>query len=350
MPWFSIQQDHCQYYRYAESEQSLLLHYVSLGIWDIDCRPYHPHYFNYKTLLLFFTEIKNALHNGLQLNEAIASLSESSSNAILSRNCSAIHHELTAGKSFNVTLSRLSQARCSPYCQLIINNGSREDCAQSIDTSIEQLTSLLSWSSKLLKGMTYPFFIMQVALIINLLYGVFSNDGATSSLLINGASYLLTSVLQVIVMINFINGNASNWFEKVNASFRLSKLLRLLSASRKTGKTLQQALYGLPLHFKHAQLKEDILFSYYSLQLGKSYQASFPQYWFPKESALALEAASHNGNIDRALTLAAQEHERHCQQVIYWFEKIIPAVCLFIAGAFVVSSLLSIYQPLLELP
>ena len=350
MPWFSIKQGKRQFYRYAESEQSLLLHYVSLGQWDIQCRPYRPHYFNYKTLLLFFTEIKSALQNGLQLNEAIQGLSESSRNATLSRNCSAIHHELSAGKSLNKTLSRLSNRRCSPYCQLIVNNGSREDYEQSINTSIEQLSALLNWSARLLKGITYPFFIMQVALIINLLYSVFNNEGFSPRVISAMVSYLLTSLIQIIVLVNFINGNASNWFETCNASFRLSKLLSLLKASRKTGKTLQQALYGMPLHFKHSQLKEDILISYYSLLLGHSYQASFPDYWFPKESALALEAANQNGDIDRALTLAAKEHEENCQRVIYWFEKIIPAGCLFIAGAFVVSALLSIYQPLLELP
>ncbi|MFI8620556.1 type II secretion system F family protein [Marinomonas sp. NPDC078689] len=349
MPWFSVKFDGTTYYRYAVSERRLLLHYVSLGQWNIDCRRYTPRHFNYKTLLLFFTEINSALQNGLQLNEAIHSLSESSSNPILNKNCLAICHELHTGEAFNTILSRLSNQRCQPYCQLIVSDGSREDCEQSIKTSIEQLTSLLAWSAKLLKGITYPFFIMQVALAINLLHSLFASTDAPSNLLLNTSMYFITSFVQAIIVINFINGNASNWFETFNASFRLTKLLALLNASRKTGKPLQQALYKMPLHFNHATLKEEILFTYYSLQLGNSYQTSFPTSWFPKESALALDAASQNGDIDRALTLAAQEHERQCQQVIYWFEKIVPACCLFIAAGFVVSALLSIYQPLLAL-
>ncbi|WP_133012493.1 type II secretion system F family protein [Marinomonas flavescens] len=349
MPWFSVKCNTGTHYHYASSESELLLHYVELGLWELECTVYKPKLFNYKTLLVFFCEIQSSLNNGFQLNEAINSLSKSSTNSALAKNCLVMTYELNAGKPFNKVLSRLSDKRCQPYCQLLVTDGSREDCEKSIETSIKQLQELLSWSSKLLKGMTYPFFIIQVALVINLLHVFFTENSLSQSLILNLVIYLITTLIQIIIVINFTNGNASNWFEKINSSFRLTKLLALLNASRKTGKPLQQALISMPLHFSHSGLKTDIISAYYSLQLGKSYQASFPSYWFPKESALALHAATKNGDIDRALTLAAQEHEQQCHRVIYWFEKIIPACCLFIAAGFVVTSLLTIYKPLLKL-
>ncbi|MGO3344217.1 MAG: type II secretion system F family protein [Marinomonas sp.] len=350
MPWYRIKEETTSYYRYAISEQSLLFHFVELGLWNIVCTPYKPTLFHYKTLLVFFHELQSALNNGLQLNEAISSLASGSSHTSLAKNCLAIKSELNAGETFNKTLSRLSNKHCQPYCQLISTAGSREDCEVSIDTAIKQLTSLLDWSGKLLKGITYPFFIIQIALLLNLSHAFFIQHSDNQSLLVNGLLYLITTLAQGVIAINFINGNASNWFEKFNSSFRLTKLMSLLNTSRHTGKPLQQALISMPLYFNHQGLKEDIIASYYALQLGKNYQQSFPSYWFPKESATALHAATNNGNIDRALTLAAQEHEKQCQRIIYWFEKIIPACCLFIAGGFVVSALLSIYKPLLELP
>tara|TARA_R110001606_G_scaffold121610_1_gene253908 strand:- start:174 stop:704 length:531 start_codon:yes stop_codon:yes gene_type:complete len=162
--------------------------------------------------------------------------------------------------------------------------------------------------------------------------------------------YIVCSAIQLVIIHSFHKGHACYWLEKYSANFRLTKLFSLLSTTRKTGLTLQQALKRMPEYFQYAPMKQEIYTVYYTLRLGNNYATSFPTRWFPNESAIALHSAEQDGNIERALILANKEHEKHWQKNITLLEKLIPAACLFIAGGFVTSALISLYAPLLEMP
>ena len=168
--------------------------------------------------------------------------------------------------------------------------------------------------------------------------------------LINPISiYCACSIIQFIILKSLHQGQACYWLEKYSGTFRLTKLFSLLSTTRKTGITLQHALKNMPEYFQHQPIKEDIYQVYYTLRLGKNYVNSFPADWFPNESAIALHSAGQDGDIERALLLAEKEHTKRWQKVITLLEKLIPAVCLLIAGGFVASALIALYAPLIEM-
>ena len=353
MPWYKIKHLNGKIdYQYELSESKVLFNYINRGCWQISISEWKPKQLDYKSLQTFYEEIQSALHSGLQLNQAVSHFALSSAHPTIANTSKAILSELEKGTLFNEALSKLTQASVTPYCQLLNSQGSREDCEKSLSMSITQLKSLLDWSQRLLKAIIYPFSIIQIALIIliaNRTLQQKTEDLYFFDLMNDLIIYSLCSAIQVVIIRSLHQGQACYWLEKYSSNFRLTKLFSLLSTTRKTGITLQHSLKNMPEYFQHSPIKEEIYQVYYTLRLGKNYATSFPAYWFPRESAIALHSAEKDGDIERALILAAKEHEKRWQKNIALLEKLIPAVCLLIAGGFVASALVALYAPLIEM-
>lgn len=354
MPWYNLKDRHGKEdYIYSPSEAELIFAQIKSSNWWISVKEWKPKKLDYKALLIFYEEVQSALHSGLQINQAIAHLAQSSAHKKIANISLALHSELAKGALFNDTLSQLTMPSAVPYCQLINAQGTREDCEKSLDISIYQLKTLLGWSQRLLRSIAYPFSIIQVALIILVINHSLQTKDLTEQMFTLASDlilYLVCSGLQLLVIQSLYRGNAASWLEKYSTAFRLTKLFSLLSTTRKTGMSLQVALKSMPEYFHYKPLKVEILTVFYQLQLGQNYTACFPKHWFPKESALALHSAEQDGDIERALTLAATAHEKHWQKSVSLLEKIIPALCLLVAGGFVASTLVTLYTPLLETP
>ena len=352
MPWFKIKHHNGKTeYQFHLSENELVFRYLEKQQWYFDVNVWSPKKLDYKSLLTFYQEIQSGLQSGLQLNQAIAHLSMSSTHNNISNINAALLSELEKGVTFNEALIKLTTPSASPYCHLVNAKGSREDCEQSLVVSIKQLETLLNWSKRLLKTLYYPFSIIQIALIILIANQFLQSASATETYIetLKGfGMYLSCTLMQLFIMYQLYKGNACNWLEKRSRAFRLTKLFSLLSSARKTGKTFQQSLKSMPDYFHYKPIQIEILEVYYKLQLGSSYEDSFPKHWFPKESSIALYSSGRNGDIERALLLASNEHEKHWLKHVSLLEKIIPAVCLFVAGGFVASALVALYAPLLE--
>ncbi|AEF54701.1 type II secretion system F family protein [Marinomonas posidonica] len=354
MTWFKvIFYDKREEIHQDNSETELVLALMAQGKWPLSIKEWQPTYLNYVSLLTFYKEIDSALQSGLQLTEAIEHLALASRTDSLTEINKALLSELNNGKNFNLSLSRLCLNIASPYCRLINAKGSREDCQQSLTTSILQLTSLLDWSTRIFKAILYPFCIIQIALIISLanqFWQLTSDQNPVIEMLPMVSVYALTSFVQLYALLSLHNGKACSWLEKVSITFRLTKIFSLLSTARHTGTTLQQTLQQMHLYLNHSATIDEILCAYYQLKLGRNYTNSFPSHWFPDEAAIALYSAEQDGDLDRALFIAAKKHEQNWQKKIDLLEKLIPALCLLMAGSFVASALVSIYAPLLNLP
>lgn len=353
MPWFKIKHINGNVdFKYGDSEQEILFDAIRKGHWQITISEWTPKKFDYKSLQTFYEEIQSALQSGLQLNQAISHFALSSYNVRMANISQAILGELERGTTFNDALSKLTQNSAAPYTKLLNSQGTREDCEKSLSVSIHQLNSLLEWSQRLLKTLVYPFSVIQIALIILIVNSTLqeeSSDAYLTDLILNISVYVICSIIQIGVIRSLHQGHACHWLEKYSRNFRLTKLFSLLSTVRKTGSTLQQALKNMPDYFQYFPIKHEIYSAYYTLRLGKNYAETFPTHWFPNESAIALHSAGQDGDIERALVLAAKEHEKRWQKNISILEKIIPAICLMIAGSAVATALVSLYAPLIEI-
>ncbi|MFT2098749.1 type II secretion system F family protein [Marinomonas sp. 2405UD66-6] len=354
MPWYSLKDQHNkEEYLYSPSENELVFSQIKNRKWHVSVKEWKPKKLDYKALLIFYEEIQSALHSGLQLNQAISHLAQSSTHAKIANISKALYGELSKGALFNESLSKLTLPAAAPYCQLINSQGTREDCEESLAVSILQLKTLLGWSQRLLKSIAYPFSIIQVALIILIINNALQTKSPTEQIFTLASDlmlYVFCSGLQLLIIQSLYKGNAMYWLERFSGDFRLTKLFSLLSTTRKTGLSLQDALKSMPEYFKYEPIRMEILTVFYKLRLGQNYTSSFPAHWFPKESAIALHSAEQDGDIERALTLASAAHEKHWQKSVSLLEKIIPALCLFVAGGFVASALVALYTPLLEAP
>lgn len=354
MPWYKIKHTDGKIdFHFNLSENEVFFDYIRQGSWQFSVSEWEPKKLDYKSLQTFFEEIQNALRSGLQLNQALSHLSASTAHPVLSGASKAIVSELNKGVLFNDALEKLTHAYTSPYCKLLNSHGTREDCEKSLNISINQLTSLIDWSQRLLKTLIYPFCIMQIAFVILIANRFMQSQAAqdkTLDIAIYVGAYVLLSAFQLLIIRNLYQGQACHWLEKYNTNFRLTKLFSLLSTTRQTGVTLQDAIKMMPDYFQHPLIKQEILNVYYTLRLGKNYSSSFPKHWFPAESSVALYSAEQDGDIERALTLAAQTHEKRWQKNILLLEKLIPAICLILAGGIVASALLTLYSPLINMP
>ena len=353
MPWYRVKHENGKIdYQHSSSENELIFDYIKNKNWQVSITQWNPKKLDYKGLLTFYEEIQSALSSGLQLNQAISHLAISTNHERVAAINKAILSELEKGELFNDALLKLTNPEAAPYCQLINSQGTREDCEQSLAISINQLNTLLSWSQRLLKALAYPFSIIQIALIIMIGNRFFQPSPTTDNFiewLEDLIVYVLCSVIQLLVIHSLYKGNACYWLERYSTTFRLTKLFSLLSSSRKTGITLQNALKSMPEYFTYKPITLEILKVYYTLRLGESYEKSFPSHWFPDESSIALYSSGQDGDIERALLLATREHEKRWQKNVSLLEKLIPAFCLFIAGGFVASTLVTLYAPLLEI-
>ena len=353
MPWFKIRHFNGKVdYRYGHSEEEILFDVISRGHWQIVISLWTPKKFDYKSLQTFYEEIQSALQSGLQLNQAIAHFALSSSNARIANISQAILGELQKGTTLNDALSKLTQNSAAPYTQLLNSQGTREDCEKSLSVSIHQLKSLLEWSQRLLKTLIYPFSVIQIALIILIVNRTLQEESThafLTNLMPHLSIYAMCSIIQIVIIRSLHKGHACYWLEKYSRNFRLTKLFSLLSTVRQTGLTLQQALKNMPDYFQHFPIKNEIYNAYYTLRLGKNYVETFPTHWFPNESAIALHSAGQDGDIERALILATKEHEKRWQKNISILEKLIPALCLLIAGSAVATALVTLYAPLIEI-
>lgn len=353
MPWYQIkianQEDEIHQ---AESAEEIIFHFINQRQWRIKILPWRPKYLNYRSLLSFYQELQSALTSGLQLHEAIKHLSLSSHHHNLCQINKALLSELSKGNAFNPLLASLTLPMAAPYCQLINAKGTREDCIQSLQVSTQQLETLLDWSQRLLKACAYPFCVIQIALIIAMAnrYWQTSEEPTLLYHMTNLIlSYLATCAVQLYLIVILHNGKACYWLEKISPTFRLAKIFGILSTARKTGNSLQHTLLNLHHFLSNRSSIEQSLSIYYQLKLGYSYVDSFPKSWFPDESHIALHSAEQDGDLERALQLAARKHESQWQQKIKLLEKLIPAICLLIAGSFVANALIAIYQPLFNL-
>ncbi|NLQ18826.1 secretion system protein [Marinomonas sp. M1K-6] len=354
MPWYKVLHKNGKVdHRHSTSENTLLFHYVQNGYWQFTIVDWRPRKMDYKALHTFYTEVQSALQSGLQLNQTVAHLAQSSTHSNIATLCKAMLGELENGTAFNDILIKLSTPSAAPYCQLLNAHGTRESAEKSLEIAILQLDALLNWSQRLLKAIAYPFSIIQIALIISLTNKLFQSKSTDldfwDNIISLSAIYLLCSSIQLIIIHSLYRGYACHWLEKYSHNFRLTKLFSLLNTTRKSGLTLQHALKNMPEYFRHDPIKHEIYTVYYTLRLGRSYAKSFPPRWFPHESAIALHSAEQDGDISRALSLAAQAHEKRWQKNLSLLEKLLPACCLFIAGGFVASALVSLYAPLLDI-
>ena len=85
------------------------------------------------------------------------------------------------------------------------------------------------------------------------------------------------------------------------------------------------------------------------MKLGIDYHKSFPEEWISPGIRPHLEASSKNGNINHALKLVQNHHEKNWKHTISMIRKIFPAIALVIAGIFVSQTLLSLYKPFMEI-
>ena len=231
MPWYKIKhQNGIIDYRYGLSERKVLCEYIKRGDWQISISTWKPTKLDYKSLQTFYEEIQSALQSGLQLNQAIAHFSLSSTHPTIGNTSKAILSDLENGTLFNEALSKLTQTAASPYCQLLNSQGTREDCEKSLSVSIFQLKSLLDWSQRLLKAIIYPFCIIQIALIILIANQARQHkmeEGYLLDLIHYVILYIASSTIQLTIIRSLYRGHACYWLEKYSRNFRLRKLFCL---------------------------------------------------------------------------------------------------------------------------
>ena len=348
MPWFRIESNGVSMVRFYPSVESAYLDHFSQKKWAIKIKKVRLKPLNSKLLVSFLSELLKGLEAGLKLQEVLTYLSKNHKKSNIALISHAISDEISMGTPFNVCFKSLVEPSLHGYCDLFIQNSTSEQLLENLNILHEQIAQLRSWIKRLQKSLIYPYFVIQLSLII-WLASLILNTQESDQLQTNLGIYFSITVSQLITFYLLESSLMINFTEKNYQAFRLNKLFSLLKASLSTGNHLQNALTLLPKNFSHPKLKDELLLTYYHLRLGDSYLVSFPTYWFPKESLLALEASCHSGDIIRAIDSATHIHHERWQASLTLVERLCPIVGLMIAGIFVSKTLLTIYLPLINI-
>ncbi|KJZ12888.1 hypothetical protein TW85_14125 [Marinomonas sp. S3726] len=348
MPWLSIENNGVKSIRFYPSLESAYLDHFNQKKWSIKIKEIKIKPLDSKQLISFLSELLKGLEAGLKLQEVLTYLSHNHKKTKVSLVAHAINDEISMGVPFNTCFKALVEVSLHGYCDLFIQNSTSEQLIQNLSLLHEQIAQLRSWIKRLQKSLIYPYFVIQLSLII-WLASSFLNAVELISLLPSISLYVSITCTQFIVFLLFQSSLMINLTENYYQAFRLNKLFSLLKASLSTGNHLQNALTLLPKNFSNPKLKDELLLTYYHLRLGDSYLESFPTYWFPKESLLALEASCHSGDIIRAIESATHIHHQRWQASLAIVEKLCPIIGLIIAAIFVSKTLTSIYLPLINI-
>lgn len=348
MPWLYINDKESKTIRFYPSIEIAYFDLFSQQQWSIEITNVKLKLLNGNQLEKFLIELQSGLETGLKLRDVLIYISQHSNKSNIALVARAMKDEINMGTPFNLCFKRLVEPSLHGYCDLFIQNSTAEQLLTNLTILQDQISQLRGWLKRLQKSLIYPYFVIQFSLIIWLTSHFMS---ATQSLDIQLAfiSYTCLSLIQLLILYLLQSSLMIRLTENHFKAFRLNKLFNLLSASLKTGNHLQNALTLLPKNFVHKQIKNELLLAYYHLRLGESYLVSFPTYWFPKESLLALEASCHSGDILRAIESAAHIHRKKWLSGLAIMEKICPVIGLLIAGFFVSKTLTTIYLPLINI-
>jgi len=348
MPWYKISNNSASKIRFYPSIESAYLDHFSQKSWSVNIKEIRLKPLNSKQLEKFLLEVLKGLEAGLKLQDVLTYISHHESRSNMALIARAIKDEISMGEEFNTCFKQLVETSLQGYCDLFIQKSTSEQLLSHLSILYEQISQLRLWVMRLQKSLIYPFFVIKLSLIIWLTSQAFSktiNLDIQNSALI----YLAISLSQLLIFYLFQSSLILGLIENCFCAFRLNKLFNLLNASLKAGNHLQGALTLLPTNFNHKQIKQELLLVYYHLRLGDTYLTSFPTYWFPKESLLALKASCQSGDILRAIETASHIHKQRWQKRLNFIEKLCPLIGLGIAGIFVSKTLISIYLPLLNI-
>jgi len=349
MPWFQIKSANDDSIQQYDSLENAYLNQFSQHNWSCKINKIHISKLNIKDLEYFLLELLKGLESGLKLHFVLQHMHQGAHSKKIRRCALALSSELILGENFNYSLKKVVDATLHSYCDLFVKSSTPEQLRTNLAIMHEQIRSLQSWTKGLAKALIYPFFVMQVALIMWLTHSII-NIEKEIIILQNVSFYSAISITQVFIYKAVGSNITVKILENRLISFRLNKLFCLLKASLYVGNSLQRTLTQLPDNFSNPSIRQDLLMVYYKLRLGRNYIESFPKYWFPQESLLALNASSHSGDINRALVSAAQLHDANWQRQLTLIGKVFPIITLIIAGGFVSQTLIDIYTPLLKLP
>lgn len=348
MPWFAVHHKKIKTIHYYESKKQAYLEQLPTKDWSCKITPIVVKKLSVNELSLFLLELLKGLEAGLKLHQIFNYIKHNSHSKKVALVCCALETELLKGKDFNVSLKLVVDSALHGYCDLFVHNSTPEQLQTNLTLMHEQITQLKEWTTRFYRALIYPFFVIQMALIIWLVNSVIQQNTVDLPVL-EMSYYTSITLLQVGVLLLLKSGLAIKLIENCSISFRLSKTFSLLTASVSVGNSLQKTLTTLPSHFSHTSTQQELLMVYYKLRLGRDYSKSFPATWFPKESLLALKASCHSGDINRALVTASKLHNTNWQKQLSIIEKVCPIVALLIAAIFVSRTLVALYNPLLDL-
>lgn len=348
MPWYHIHYESLNQIRFYASIDAAYLDHFAQEKWSTRIKKCNIKPLNSKYLERFLIEVLKGLEAGLTLQDVLGYIGNQGQKSNLALVAQGIKGELSNGTHFNQCFKQLIDKSLIGYCDLFLEQSTAEQLLSHLSILYSQIYQLRSWIKRIQKSLVYPFFVVQFSLLIWLTSQLFDVKSTFEQFEVTFI-YTMITLVQLGILFFLQSGLAIALIERYLSAFRLNKLFNLLNASLSTGNHLQNALMVLPTNFNNKQIKQELLLVYYHLRLGDSYLESFPSYWFPKESLLALEASCHTGNILRAIESAAHIHKQRWQRTLKLIETICPLIGLIVAGIFVTKALISIYLPLLNM-
>ncbi|MBM6550260.1 hypothetical protein [Marinomonas ostreistagni] len=320
-------------YRYA-----LTLSIPISDVQQIKVKPCRSdHFLTLLEQILHYTEQGHSLQNALLAQQTFR-LPLAAQRAMI-----IIESQLSQGFSIGHALALVAPKKVIPLLSLMPEDSTEESKVAALQITKQSLITQQDLTGRLLKSLTYPFAVIQSALLLAL-----ANAWLTdASLLPLTCAWLTLSGLQILLYYWLNAGFAYPFIVRHCQSFRIHGYLTLLAALLDNGESLQRALVTLR-DSASTQERTQLIMALLKLQCGDAAHNALPNTWFINASATLLANTPHTGDLNLALTVAADEWQHRSEKALSILYKICPVLGMLIASSFVAYTLVQLYAPLME--
>lgn len=341
MEWYKIDQKNILPF---PSKTQALLFCLSNDVKYNDIQRIRIRRMSSKISCLLIQQILHLCEQGHSLQSAILSPTRLALDKKISNYYWILQSQLNMGMSLADAFSLILPNKHYDLAAIIPEYGAEETKVNALKVMLSIFTDQNTLIYKVVTSCMYPFLIIQLALIINLVQLWLLKGEVGYSIMV---TWLMTSIAQIAFIISVLNGSLYQLLKQCSKSMRYSNYLILLTTLIETGESLHAAIFKLiPGTARRDQIAMHRC--YLLLMSGKSSYEALPKKWFQDTSLLQIQQVEVTGDLITPLTQAKKEHRQNCERIYGLITKVIPVFGIVCASVYVAFTLVELYRPLLE--
>ncbi|RDL46093.1 hypothetical protein DN730_03380 [Marinomonas piezotolerans] len=291
----------------------------------------------------FYELLQNTLHHCDNQHSLQSALLQALGLREKDQRAKIILSQLQNGTSFGQALIPFTPPQLKALFATLRQSTSEGPKIAILKSAAQLLERELALSQQISKSLTYPFLIMQSALLMAFMNAVFNQLHIVNIAIL----WSSVTILQVATLYFTLKGTISQLITKHITGIRIGSVLTLTLSMLESGESLQNTIELLKNH-AHIKDRHSLYKAHLLLKSGYAPENCIPQQWFTSSGEKTINL-KQTADIVTPLIKARDDWQRRNQQQINLICKAIPILGIVLSSIFVAYTLIQLYLPLLEL-